>query len=207
MLKKLFYELDEEKRERITNVVLREFAQYSYNESSTNRIVKNAGIGKGSLFKYFQNKQDMYFYILDYIINDLAVDLKDEIANLPGDLFVRTIKYAELEFTWYIQNPDEYKLLKRAFVKNDTEIYKETKAKYASMSEEYYYKLFEDINMEQFQFKREKKKLLDILKWLLKGFNEEFIEEVESEDNINSLKDEYLRRLVEYIEILKEGLK
>ncbi|KAB3527434.1 TetR/AcrR family transcriptional regulator [Alkaliphilus serpentinus] len=61
MPKKLFYELDEEKRERITNVVLREFAQHSYNESSTNRIVKNAGIGKGSLFKYFQNKQDMYF--------------------------------------------------------------------------------------------------------------------------------------------------
>lgn len=207
MPKKLFYELDEEKRARIINVVLREFAQYPYNESSTNRIVKNAGIGKGSLFKYFQNKEDIYFYILDYIIDDLTVNLKDEIVNLPGDLFERTIKYAELEFAWYIQNPDKYKLLKRAFEKNDTEIFKETKERYALMSEEYYYKLFEDINIDKFQFKREKEKLLDILKWFLKGFNEEFIEEVESEDNINNLKDEYLRRLVEYIEILKAGLK
>lgn len=157
-------------------MVLRAFAQYPYNESSTNRIVKNAGIGKGSLFKYFHNKKDLYFYILDYIIEDFTVNLGDEIANLPEDFIERTIKFAELEFNWYINNPDKYKLLKKAFVVNDTEFFKETEKKYNAKGEEFYYRLFEDVNTEKFKW--EKEKLLDLIKWFLKGFNEEFVEEM-----------------------------
>lgn len=205
MPKKLFHELNEEKKARITDVGLNEFAQYSYNESSTNRIVKNAGIGKGSLFKYFSNKEDFYFYILDYVIADLVANLEKEITKLPSDLFERTIKYSELEFAWYIQDPDKYKLLKKAFMKDNTEIFKKTEERYVLMGEKFYYKLFEDVNTKQFKW--EKEKILDILKWFLKGFNEEFIKEVELQDNIQDIKDEYLKRLKEYMKILKEGLK
>ncbi len=205
MPNKRFYVLDEEKRVRIIHVLLREFAQYSFNESSTNRIVKNAGIGKGSLFKYFQDKKEMYFYILDYIMDELTGTLEADIANLPEDLFERTIKYAELEFNWYINNPDKSKLLKKALVKNDTEIYKETEKRYNLKGEEFFYKIFEDVKTEQ--LKREKWKLLNILKWFLKGFNEQFIKEMQEQDNICDIKDTYLRNLILYIEILKEGLQ
>lgn len=201
MPKKLFHELDHEKRARIVGVALREFAQYSYNESSTNRIVKHAGIGKGSLFKYFQNKKDLYFYILDAIAADLTADLAGEMKNHKGDLFERTIRYAELEFSWYVQNPEKYRLFKKAFVKNDTEIFKETEQRYALAGNEVFYRLFEDVDM------REKEKFLDILKWFLQGFNEAFVEEMRTQDNINDVKDAYLERLNEYMAILKEGLK
>jgi TetR/AcrR family transcriptional regulator len=201
MPKKLFYELDDEKRARIIRAALSEFAQYSYNESSTNRIVKHAGIGKGSLFKYFQNKKDLYFYILDAITADLTADLAGEMTNLKGDLFDRTIRYAELEFAWYMQNPEKYRLFKKAFVKNDTEIFKETEQRYALEGNEVFYRLFEDVDT------REKEKFLDILKWFLQGFNEAFMEEMRTQDNINEVKDAYLKRLNAYMAILKEGLK
>lgn len=205
MPNKLFYELDEEKRARIINVLLKEFAQYSFNESSTNRIVKNAGIGKGSLFKYFQDKKEIYFYILDYIMAELTGTLEAEIANLPEDLFERTIKYAELEFNWYINNTDKYKLLEKALVKNDTRIFEETEKRYNLKGEEFFYRIFKDVKIEQFKW--EKGKLLNILKWFLKGFNEQFIEEMREQDNISDLKDAYLRCLIQYVEILKEGLQ
>ena len=53
---KLFTELDSEKQERILDAALKEFAEYGYENGSTNRIVKNCGISKGSLFTYFENK-------------------------------------------------------------------------------------------------------------------------------------------------------
>ena len=204
MPNKLFYELDEKKKTRIKNVLLKEFAQYSFSESSTNRIVKNAGIGKGSLFKYFQNKKEMYFYILDYTTAELTGILETEIANLPEDLFKRTIKYAELEFNWYINNPEKYEFLDKAFAQNDTEIFIETEKRYNLKGEEFFYKIFEDVNPKQFKW--EKAKLLNILKWFLKGFNESFVKEIQVED-IEDLKEVYLKRLFEYMEILQQGLK
>lgn len=58
MPKKLFFELKDEKRKKIIDTGISEFAKYNYNNSSTNRIVKDAGISKGSLFKYFESKED-----------------------------------------------------------------------------------------------------------------------------------------------------
>lgn len=72
------------------------------------------------------------------------------------------------------------------------------------MGEDIYYKIFEDVDTKQFKWKKEKN--IDILKWFLKGFNEEFINEMELQDNIDDIKKEYLKCLKEYMEILKEGL-
>lgn len=45
-----FINLEAEKRERIINAALKEFAQKGYDKASTNEIIKEAGISKGSLF-------------------------------------------------------------------------------------------------------------------------------------------------------------
>ncbi|HBT65740.1 MAG TPA: hypothetical protein DEB10_13870 [Ruminococcaceae bacterium] len=204
MPKDLFNELDEEKKGRIISAGIAEFAQYSYNESSTNRIVKNAGISKGSLFKYFQSKEELYFYILDYIIAELMSSLEKGIERLPKDLLKRVIEYSELEFDWYVQNPDKYKLFKKAFINDNTEIYRKVKARYKLAGEGIYYEIFEEASTEQLNQKKERN--IDILKWFLKGFNEEFINEMDSQDGVDNVKKEYLRRLKEYVVILREGL-
>lgn len=204
MPKKLFDQLDQDKRARIMRVALEEFAQFSYDESSTNRIVKHAGISKGSLFQYFHNKEDLYFYLLDCIIEELTADLLDDIATFPQDVFDRTIKYAELEFVWYIHHPLEYQLIKKAFVKSNTEIYKKTQQRYALKSEDVFYRIFEHAHTDQLRWKKEK--VLKILKWFVQGLNEEFIQGIQTQDHLDALKEEYLKRLVEYMEILKYGL-
>lgn len=206
MPKKLFFELNDEKRRKIIDTGISEFAKYNYYNSSTNRIVKNAGISKGSLFKYFESKEDLYFYILDYVTKDLMVNLEEKVAILPTDLFHRVIKYSEFEFTWYINNPNKYKLIINAFCKNDTEIYQKTEQRYNLREEDIYYKLLDDIPTNH--FKGHKQKTADILKWFLKGFNEDFISKVQIQNciYIENIRDEYVNRLTEHMEILRKGL-
>ncbi len=48
-----FARLDEDKRRRIIKGAIRESAEYGFDGTSTNRIVKRVGIAKGSLFNYF----------------------------------------------------------------------------------------------------------------------------------------------------------
>ena len=69
----LFFELNVEKQQKIITAGISEFAGYGYENSSTNRIVKKAGISKGSLFKYFPAKEDFYFYVLENSIYPLLL--------------------------------------------------------------------------------------------------------------------------------------
>ena len=67
MPKQTFFNLPAEKRETIINAAVDEFAQYGLENASTNRIVENSGISKGSFYQYFEDKQDVFLYMLDVI--------------------------------------------------------------------------------------------------------------------------------------------
>ena len=67
MPKQTFFNLPPEKRETIMNAAIEEFADYGLENASTNRIVKNSGIAKGSFYQYFEDKQDVFMHLLDLI--------------------------------------------------------------------------------------------------------------------------------------------
>ena len=202
---KLFFELTEEKRNTIIAAAIDEFAMCGYTNASTNSIVKQAKISKGSLFKYFKNKEELFFYILDTITTELNESIKLNADNLSFELFQRVIDYSTLEFLWYINNPQKAKLIIVAFTKSDTEIYQKTIVRYHMIESEIYYKFLEDIDLSN--LRGDKRKTIDILKWFLKGFNDNFLEHMQNEKySFEYLHEEYVRTLTEYMEIIKYGL-
>lgn len=202
---KLFFELDHDKQARIIDSGISEFSNFGYENSSTNRIVNKSGISKGSLFKYFPNKEDLYFYILDRVTAELIGSLEKELPALSSELFQRVIEYSALEFAWYIQNPEKAKLIIGAFIKSNTEIYRKTVNRYGVKELNIYYQLLENVDFSNFRW--DKKTTTDILKWFLKGFNEEFLEQIQDKsDSLEHLQRQYADSLTEYMEVLKKGL-
>jgi len=67
MPKETFFNLPDEKRERITAIAIEEFGSNDYADVSISRIVARAGIAKGSFYQYFEDKEDLYVYLLDLI--------------------------------------------------------------------------------------------------------------------------------------------
>jgi AcrR family transcriptional regulator len=64
MPKATFQHLPAEKRERFTAAALDEFALHDYRTASVSRIVATVGIAKGSVYQYFDGKQDLYLYLV-----------------------------------------------------------------------------------------------------------------------------------------------
>ncbi|NVB40528.1 TetR/AcrR family transcriptional regulator [Pseudenhygromyxa sp. WMMC2535] len=64
MPKPTFLNLPDEKRLRITELAIDEFSTYPYRQASLSRIVSRAGIAKGSMYQYFDNKLDLYHWLL-----------------------------------------------------------------------------------------------------------------------------------------------
>ncbi|MCC0673356.1 TetR/AcrR family transcriptional regulator [Clostridioides sp. ES-S-0145-01] len=182
-----------------------EFATYGYTNSSTNRIVKSSGISKGSLFKYFSTKEELYFFILDAVTADFIESLEKKTIAISPELFQRIIEYSALEFSWYIQNPEKAKLLIGAFTRSDTEIYQKTIERYSIKEFDVYDNLVKDIDLSNFRW--DKQKTIDILKWFLKGFNDSFLVSTQIDNySFEHIQNEYVKSLTEYLEILKMGL-
>ena len=62
-----FFNLSKEKQQAIVKVALDEFSALDYSSASISRIVRNTGIAKGSFYQYFQDKKDLYLYLLSLV--------------------------------------------------------------------------------------------------------------------------------------------
>lgn len=67
MPKLTFFNLLEEKQKQIIDVAIKEFSNYTFNEVKISNIIKNAKIPRSSFYDYFEDKFDIYKYILELI--------------------------------------------------------------------------------------------------------------------------------------------
>ncbi len=72
MPKETFFNLADDKRAKILDVALDEFADNDYVNASISRIVARAGIAKGSFYQYFEDKEDLYTYLVGHIAEKKA---------------------------------------------------------------------------------------------------------------------------------------
>jgi len=78
-----------------------EFAEYGLENASTNRIVKNSGIAKGSFYQYFEDKQDVFTHMLD-VIEKMEVEFFKTVH--PPDNNMDTFHY----FRWMVKTGMEF---------------------------------------------------------------------------------------------------
>ena len=58
-----FAKLPTDQQETILRSARAEFARYGFADASLNRIIETSGISKGSLYYYFDNKEDLYAHV------------------------------------------------------------------------------------------------------------------------------------------------
>lgn len=59
-----FYKLSQERQDAILDAAAQEFAARGYEGASYNQIIKQSGVSKGSMYYYFEGKQDLYGAVL-----------------------------------------------------------------------------------------------------------------------------------------------
>jgi AcrR family transcriptional regulator len=82
-----FFRLPEEKRTRLVNAAWEEFTQVKFADVSINRIIQNAHIPRGSFYQYFQDKEDLFTYLLNEIRSSFLQTLRSALVEVDGNLF------------------------------------------------------------------------------------------------------------------------
>jgi AcrR family transcriptional regulator len=58
--------LDADRRARVLHAAMAEFGRHGYSGGSLNVIAREAGVAKGSLFQYFDDKFDFFAHVAEY---------------------------------------------------------------------------------------------------------------------------------------------
>ena len=124
-------------------------------------------LGRVACLSISITKKDIYIYLMDMVILDYTRNFERELLSLPDDLFARTVRFAEVEFEWCINNPDKFRFLEKTAVKSNMEISDEVEHRYNAGSVDLFYRIFDDVNRDILKWDIEK--LLYILKMVFKG--------------------------------------
>lgn len=87
MPKELFYTISQDKRERLLQVSMEEFSKNLFYEVSINQIVKRADIARGSFYQYFEDKEDLYFFIINRVLSEKISEFSGLISDEEMDIF------------------------------------------------------------------------------------------------------------------------
>ena len=82
-----FLDLPEDKQTRLMDAASWEFSAKPFNEVSINKIIQDAGIPRGSFYMYFQDKEDLFRYLVHGYVEQLLMVLEELLLRERGDIF------------------------------------------------------------------------------------------------------------------------
>ena len=93
MPKETFFNLPEEKRQNIYNIAIDEFSNKPYEKVSISQIVSRAKIAKGSFYQYFEDKEDLYTYLIDMIGKEKIKFMEKDFDKIEDMDFFEFMRY------------------------------------------------------------------------------------------------------------------
>jgi TetR/AcrR family transcriptional regulator len=198
-----FLSLNTEKQERILNAALKEFAQKGYENASTNEIVKIAGISKGLLFHYFNNKKELYLFLFNHFVEVLMEEFFDELDFSQRDIFDRLKNLMILKSKLVNKYPEVFNFMMTAHMNTSEEIKKEMDTSKSELMQSSYGKLFDNIDMTRFQEGIDLQRTFNIIMWTLEGFSNHEIEKAKQLNKDTWDFDDAFAEAEVYIDMLK----
>lgn len=78
--------LPEARRSAVLSAAQDEFCAHGYSGASLNTICRNAGVSKGSLFQYFDDKADLYAHLTELSGERVRAAMNEYAVTLPWDV-------------------------------------------------------------------------------------------------------------------------
>lgn len=139
MVKQTFVNLPEEKRQRILDIAMEEFATHKYSKASLSNIVSRAGIAKGSMYQYFEDKKDLFIHLLELAAQEKIAYINQAVD--PRADFFAAMEQSIIASVRFIQDhPKMARLIANAMEPSGEEALEELNNKGRQMSLEFFEK-------------------------------------------------------------------
>lgn len=204
----VFENLPDDKKQKIIDAAIEEFALNGYRNGSTNEIIKKADISKGILFHYFKNKKNLYLYMLDYSIDYYSKFFDEYFENLDkSDIFdiIKEINIKKLEL--FSDFPIMYKFIIKAFISYPKELEEDIRKRYLEVFSKNFDQIISKLDMNKFRKDIDENKALEVIMLTLDGLTNKYIKEYKGKEyKLMADAKELMDIFDEYTDILKWGI-
>lgn len=83
---KKFKRLAEKRKHQITSAAMKVFSQKGFSNATTDDIIKEAGIGKGTIYRYFRNKEELFLNVVFEGFDKLRQNMMRETDKIDDPL-------------------------------------------------------------------------------------------------------------------------
>ena len=199
MPKQTFFNLKEDKKEKIEKALIKEFSRNSFEKASISNIILEANIPRGSFYQYFEDKEDAIYYIIDKYLEKEKNKIYQYLLRNKGDIFETAVNIYEdmAKITERDENERLFKNILQEVKKNNINIFGECKEMLRSKRT-----IEKMINKEELKVEND-----DDLQYFLRILNA-IVRAISMEVVLKKITfEEGKQRLIREIEILKKGMK
>lgn len=181
-----------------------EFANQGYRRASTNNIVKDLGIPKGSIFYWFGNKDGLYVYLVDLSIKRFVEAFADAAREWPTEILARLRILVMSSFSFLEHNPEQFRLF-MSFMDGEArhllgpylkEHWQEGLAVWAGW--------FSGIDTSDFRSTPEE--VQQLLMWIVAGIKVEMYALADRRDPIGASREHFMEQLNKVIQLVAQAI-
>lgn len=197
MPKETFFNLSQEKKEKILNAAREEFTENELYKSRVSNIIKSAGIPRGSFYQYFEDLDDLYYYVVEELFDDMF-KAGEKFAETTNDLFEFSLASFDYDYEAYTNDKRHRYMMNVLKSVSDNEEYVES---YRKKRKEYIVGILNKFDLSKIKYTNEN----DLIKMY------QMVQDVKRNvirksliDNLS--KEDAKKEIYFYIDILKNGL-
>ena len=203
-----FEKLPASEQQMIIKVCIEEFGDKGYERASTNTIVKNAGIPKGTLFYFFENKKNLFLYLVDHAVDRYVNFVESHTENLPQDLFDRMLYMVEVRMRFAVHAPYLYRFFFRTLLNVSDELKVDMQNRFKFYAAANRNLMTEGLDISRLREGVSVDQVMELLSYFMEGLLASHTENLAKLNADQSLA--YVEKLLEewtiYFEMLKRGV-
>lgn len=192
-------------RFKILQVALNEFANYSYEKSSINRICTEGNISKGVMYHHFKDKDELYLLCIRYCYETMLDYYKTQLKD-SEDWREEIKNFLNIKYHFFNENPLLHRIFFNTLFRTPEHLKEEIKKITRSLDDlnyEFSMKILKKIKIRHGLKPEEIIFLLDAVQNML---NEKFYGKAQGSEDIKQLSEEYDRTVEKWIDIMLYGI-
>lgn len=107
MPKSTFFNLPKEKKELLMDAATKEFSRVPFYEASVANIIKDANIPRGSFYQYFEDKDDLFYFLFEEHSKKNRKMFLSILKNNDGDLLATFYELYQLMIVNIKENDEQ----------------------------------------------------------------------------------------------------
>ncbi len=184
-MNRVFAELPEDKQKRILNAAYAEFGMHGYKNASTNRMVQAAGISKGTLFYYFNSKNELFNDLVDRALDSTVAHFGALLAANEPDYFDRLLCIAKLKLEYQRENGEVLRFMGMVFVMKDrSHLRPEVRKKYDDIVNDARKKVARQENLSAFRTDVDPVMMRRMVGWIIEGYEKDMVARMEADSDV-----------------------